>query len=163
MTPNPGTEQVTTEELLKRFIDAVEKLAFEIPAPNVYTQRLLQLCIDASPTESAPGVEGRWEPQRWVMMPTEPTNHMQRAIVEAYWTNRNLDMVYHAAVAKRPAVTPPTDALVVKAMARVVEAYDAYDRSWDDTTKTNADVCKLEAELDKAVANWRALTPKRTP
>ena len=58
--PRHGTgEQMTTEELLKRFIDAVEKLAFEIPAPNVYTQRLLQLCIDASPTESAPGVEGR--------------------------------------------------------------------------------------------------------
>jgi hypothetical protein len=34
------------EELLQRFIGAVEKIAFEIPAPNPYTPRFIQCCID---------------------------------------------------------------------------------------------------------------------
>src|SRR3990167_11532646 len=41
--------------LTKRFIDAVEKLAFEIPAPNLYTPQFVQMCISArlSATQAA--------------------------------------------------------------------------------------------------------------
>jgi hypothetical protein len=29
------------------FIDAVEKLAFEMPVPNPYTPRFIQMCVEA--------------------------------------------------------------------------------------------------------------------
>jgi hypothetical protein len=40
-------ERRTDTDTLRGFIEAVEKLAFEMPAPNPYTPRLLQMCITA--------------------------------------------------------------------------------------------------------------------
>lgn len=48
-----------------------------------------------------------------------------------------------------------------RAMERLVQAYDAYDKSWDDKTKTRADVIQLEIALEKALTDWRKLTKPR--
>lgn len=37
-----------TNQQLVAFISAVEKLAFEMPAPNPYTPRLVQMCQEAT-------------------------------------------------------------------------------------------------------------------
>ena len=42
----------------------------------------------------------------WVIMPDHATPPMLDAIRKSYWTNRNLDMVYDAAVRSRPAAAP---------------------------------------------------------
>jgi hypothetical protein len=43
--PTPGG--VGREEIVAKFIDAIEKLAFSMRAPNAYTPQLVMLCIEA--------------------------------------------------------------------------------------------------------------------
>lgn len=41
------SERRTDTDTLREFIDAVERVAFEMPAPNAYTPRLMMMCIAA--------------------------------------------------------------------------------------------------------------------
>jgi hypothetical protein len=42
--PTPGGGE---REIVSKFIDAIEKLAFSMPAPNAYTPQFVMLCIEA--------------------------------------------------------------------------------------------------------------------
>jgi hypothetical protein len=59
--PTPGG--VGREEIVAKFIDAIEKLAFSMRAPNAYTPQLVMLCIEArrglasSPPSDGEGVK----------------------------------------------------------------------------------------------------------
>lgn len=44
--PRPQTFQEAWRNL-EHFISAVERLAFEMPAPNPYTPRFVQMCVEA--------------------------------------------------------------------------------------------------------------------
>lgn len=122
MNPNKSNEQALREA----FADAIEKIAFEIPAPNPYTPRLIQLCITART------LAAQATPQ-----PQSVRDALEKAAIEVisdYFEPDTTESIAKAIVALIKPLSAATDGQESEAQETAKQRYDKLEVDKDETS-----------------------------